>query len=176
MRLVIRRPQLAVWRAIAFGSLVLLLGIVCPYLSEARRHLVTLNLAPLAVWLIVLAHVTWHDDNVVRGRWSVWFAFILAVYVAGLFGWASISIIRFSISQFLFGWVVGFGLGWGLFLIVSPAIRAILNRVRRFPGLDECNRCGYSLAGLSVPRCPECGAPIDLDAIRREAGWESLSD
>lgn len=30
-----------------------------------------------------------------------------------------------------------------------------------------CPRCGYSLAGLPEPRCPECGAIYDPDVMRR---------
>ena len=32
---------------------------------------------------------------------------------------------------------------------------------RRFPVRGACRRCGYSLRGLTVPRCPECGQPFD---------------
>ncbi|RJP37048.1 MAG: hypothetical protein C4547_06315 [Phycisphaerales bacterium] len=34
-----------------------------------------------------------------------------------------------------------------------------------------CRKCGYSLRGLTVPRCPECGTPFDwppLDSLNRK--------
>jgi hypothetical protein len=33
-----------------------------------------------------------------------------------------------------------------------------------------CNRCGYVLEHLSVPRCPECGERFDLNDLRTYAG------
>ncbi len=40
---------------------------------------------------------------------------------------------------------------------IRRAIRSELNR-RGFP---ICQRCGYSLTGLTEPRCPECGQPFE---------------
>ncbi|MCA9244592.1 MAG: hypothetical protein KDA32_11585 [Phycisphaerales bacterium] len=49
-----------------------------------------------------------------------------------------------------------------LSLIVTTAVRAIVRRVAgtRKPRRDPtaCAACGYPLAGLPTPRCPECGA------------------
>ena len=33
-----------------------------------------------------------------------------------------------------------------------------------------CERCGYDLRGLPVPRCPECGTPFDPTSVRRADG------
>ena len=32
-------------------------------------------------------------------------------------------------------------------------------------GIPVCVKCGYDLRGQSVPRCPECGTPFDVDLI-----------
>lgn len=53
------------------------------------------------------------------------------------------------------GWVVLLGLGFYLFL----RGRWVLRRCLR--GLDgSCPSCGYDTQGLTVSRCPECGARI----------------
>jgi hypothetical protein len=33
-----------------------------------------------------------------------------------------------------------------------------------------CERCGYNLQGLSVPRCPECGAAVGFTKTFNELG------
>jgi hypothetical protein len=33
----------------------------------------------------------------------------------------------------------------------------------------RCPRCGYNLTGLTLPRCPECGATFDWEEVRRLA-------
>lgn len=40
-------------------------------------------------------------------------------------------------------------------------------------GIPVCIRCGYQLAGLSAPRCPECGADFDARLIGGEPGGDS---
>ena len=34
-------------------------------------------------------------------------------------------------------------------------------------------RCGYPLAGLALPRCPECGRVVGFDATPEELGLSS---
>ena len=45
-----------------------------------------------------------------------------------------------------------------LIALVEPD--AVAARLRRRRG--RCPRCGYSLRGLTEPRCPECGRPVTL--------------
>lgn len=55
----------------------------------------------------------------------------------------------------LYGVAIGpFALAFNA-LFINPFVRS---RVEYKP---TCESCGYSLRGLSTPRCPECGAPFD---------------
>lgn len=47
----------------------------------------------------------------------------------------------------------------GVFL-VEGLIRLVLAKLRCFPPQPYCEHCGYWLRNLTVPRCPECGAPF----------------
>jgi len=51
------------------------------------------------------------------------------------------------------------------------------------PPVPRCVRCGYSLRGLTVPRCPECGKPFDRrilqvapDTPRQSAPSETVTE
>lgn len=45
---------------------------------------------------------------------------------------------------------------------MEPALSAYL---KAFPRC-RCPRCGYSLDGITVPTCPECGEGLTLHAVR----------
>lgn len=51
-----------------------------------------------------------------------------------------------------------------LMLVVSLRQLAAQRRRERLAPL--CQRCGYSLKGLSSSRCPECGSPFDREVDR----------
>lgn len=51
-----------------------------------------------------------------------------------------------------------------LFLLAIPLAWTILRRIRPNDEL-RCRHCGYSLIGLSQPRCPECGLPFPQDFV-----------
>ncbi len=54
--------------------------------------------------------------------------------------------------------------GFGLVCLIPVYIR------RRFWPVypsGQCQRCGYLLKGLTVPRCPECGKPFDWSTLSR---------
>lgn len=53
-------------------------------------------------------------------------------------------------------WVVP----WSLIM----AIRSLRSRYWKKRIEGACNKCGYSLTGLTSSRCPECGAAIDMPA------------
>lgn len=51
---------------------------------------------------------------------------------------------------------------------IYPAIALAFRRVsrrRRLRRAGRCESCGYILQGLTVPRCPECGAAFDRKLI-----------
>ena len=79
-------------------------------------------------------------------------------------------------------WVGDMASVFGLFLILLPLLapfallfgaRLLIRRYvrRRKPPvpIEHC-KCGYSLEGLSVARCPECGRVFDFDATAEELG------
>ncbi len=39
-----------------------------------------------------------------------------------------------------------------------------------------CRVCGYNLAHLPEPRCPECGKPFNPEDLRRELPWNAGPD
>ena len=67
--------------------------------------------------------------------------------------------VRFSLSVW---WVIVLLLAWISYLFFWPAVR---RRRRLSKGL--CGRCAYDLRGLSVPRCPECAKPFDMNRLRK---------
>jgi len=46
------------------------------------------------------------------------------------------------------------------FLMIEPTIRKKIREELVLRGIPICVACGYCLRGLSVARCPECGAPF----------------
>lgn len=50
-----------------------------------------------------------------------------------------------------------FVLGLSVLVVVSKLSSPRDRHARRDPVTGRCARCGYSLAGLNGPRCPECG-------------------
>ena len=59
-------------------------------------------------------------------------------------------------------------------LILVVFIRAIIRLRRRLVGNRRepalACRCGYNLAGLDIPRCPECGRAIGFNKTFAELG------
>jgi hypothetical protein len=54
-----------------------------------------------------------------------------------------------------------YGVVWGIpLLILAGAVRTHNHYWPIYPD-GFCQSCGYSLRGLTVPRCPECGTPFD---------------
>jgi len=43
-------------------------------------------------------------------------------------------------------------------------------------GVGYCQRCGYDLRGLPVPRCPECGSPFEPGISEHESAPSSRRD
>ncbi len=57
--------------------------------------------------------------------------------------------------------------------------RTIIKRRQRAKDLMNratCQRCGYDLRGLEVPRCPECGALRGFTKTAAEMGIEEEID
>jgi hypothetical protein len=66
------------------------------------------------------------------------------------------------------GYLVDACIKWsvGILLIVVMAITTFLyyrHKMRRskYTKYDRCRNCQYPLAGLTTPRCPECGTPFN---------------
>jgi hypothetical protein len=51
-------------------------------------------------------------------------------------------------------------LGYLLLGVLSVATVRNWRRVGKPDDPSRCRQCGYSLIGLSAPRCPECGLPV----------------
>lgn len=66
---------------------------------------------------------------------------------------------------FLFApmWLI---LGTPLVFLLFYAGFTLYARCRPKHPHDRCTRCGYSLYGLTLPRCPECGEPFALQRSR----------
>lgn len=64
-----------------------------------------------------------------------------------------------------------------LAIAIPIALRRMLarRRARRAAraAVQPCLKCGYELAGLEIPRCPECGTLVGFDKPLDELG---LSD
>jgi len=58
-----------------------------------------------------------------------------------------------------------------LSVLYLPLIRTIARAhpFRRGRSEDMCSHCGYSLWGLTEPRCPECGTPFDPSLLTSQA-------
>ncbi len=73
-----------------------------------------------------------------------------------------------DVAIFLLVIVHSAALGGAIGGAVAGAIAdAVAARLRRRRG--RCPRCGYSLRGLTEPRCPECGRPVTLPQDRSGA-------
>lgn len=58
-------------------------------------------------------------------------------------------------------WLAGAMSGFAAAAGTYAACRALGRRgPRESKGVTRCGRCGYALAGLKEPRCPECGLVI----------------
>lgn len=49
-------------------------------------------------------------------------------------------------------------------IVIETLVFNYRRRVTRRRTMGRCTRCGYSLIGLTEPRCPECGTPFEFDA------------
>lgn len=76
-----------------------------------------------------------------------------------------------------FYWDVRWLFGWALYAPLAAGVAALTRRTRRVgqPPPDECHNCGYSLKGLTEPRCPECGAPFDRSRLDSSVDRMSLT-
>jgi hypothetical protein len=94
------------------------------------------------------------------------------VIMLGLYAghrWAYVVLLVFSAAGVVFGFTQGAGQGIGvLFFNGMICLPTVLSRDFFFgKGAPSpynplyCPHCGYSLLGLTEPRCPECGARFD---------------
>ena len=69
-------------------------------------------------------------------------------------------------------------IGLGLELVVAVCAFMLLWKVQnvlgRIVGL-RCIECGYSLEGLSAPRCPECGTDFHSGRVHKQVNLDDLS-
>jgi hypothetical protein len=57
-----------------------------------------------------------------------------------------------------------------LVVVVRIAFKRFIKHVKGPPDPTERCPCGYVLENLSVPRCPECGRVLGLNATAEELG------
>jgi hypothetical protein len=60
----------------------------------------------------------------------------------------------------LYSTIAAIALWGGAALLAAMEYRLCSRLLRRNDG-SRCRRCGYSLTGLTEPRCPECGQPFE---------------
>lgn len=88
---------------------------------------------------------------------QTWIILMPLFMAATLMGWRAAG--RPLWAFVLGGAYLAFG---GMMLeVIRLTTRAILQQTR----LSHCRECGYQLAGLTQPRCPECGTPFDPAAL-----------
>lgn len=83
------------------------------------------------------------------------------VLIGGLAGVAAMALVMLI-------WATA-GWAWNEAVVMGAAAAAVniavLFRPRRRSSADRCEECGYSLAGLPAPRCPECGRAVMSAAV-----------
>ncbi len=62
------------------------------------------------------------------------------------------GLLNATMSQYAFSLIVG-----GLWFAISSLIINDRAKARYRAALKSCGNCGYSLVGITIPQCPECG-------------------
>lgn len=105
--------------------------------------------------------------------WVARFAFGLAQITT----YISFAVVPATLSSVLhqptaWPYIEWFVLGGGYaasFTLVSGLLRVVVLSLHRPKKRLRCLACGYSLIGLTEPRCPECGEPFDASLLTRAA-------
>ena len=92
---------------------------------------------------------------VIRGRWRV-----LGSAMTGVVGAWAFGALVFYVSGNLWISSIAAMISWHLGALGAPLALAWRVRAKRKRALGgrACLDCGYDLAGVTLPRCPECGA------------------
>ena len=99
---------------------------------------------------------------------DLWVAFGLCCLGVALWSGARLALgAHFTADDVAIAALVIF-VGTGVGAIVRGNLRKASNR-RRLVGGPRCPVCDYSLIGLTVPRCPECGHMFDPSLEKRAA-------
>jgi len=100
-----------------------------------------------------------------RGGWAtvrqlMWYAVFATIYISWLT--PAFSPLHSLISKT--GWEVA--IRWApTFAALILWIVAFVHGVRRFTRASTCGHCGYQIAGLTKPACPECGSDLRIVGI-----------
>lgn len=102
-----------------------------------------------------------------RNTWPVRHALIVWISVVVLWSAAlGVCAFTFPSPSFLVGvaiFVCSVGIVTGIVLRFRNPIRRELRRILVDKGVPICIACGYDLRALPPGRCPECGAPPELE-------------
>ena len=105
-----------------------------------------------------------------KSRWALFVSSSAIVCIITLRCAAHVSPLKwFDDWIYLLGYFVySFALVLTLRLWGTKSLAVFIRRELRRQGFLVCMHCGYDLRGQTVLRCPECGAPFEMECTRHD--------